>query len=89
MEGRGQALGAAGPRCAAPMTPSGGGRRPGEQREHGASGAALTLSQMSSPTPAMLYKIRHVRHTRQAADVSSQEEAQQIFAPRNSSCALF
>lgn len=30
----------------------------------------------------------HKMDTHQAADVSSQEEAQQLFAPQNSSCAL-
>lgn len=60
MEERGQALIAAGLRCDALIAPSGCGQCPGEEHEHRASGAALTLCQMSSAAVVVLYKIWNI-----------------------------
>lgn len=63
MEGRGRALVAAERRCDALIAPSGCGQCPGEEHEHSASGAALTLCQMSSLALMLFYKIWYIRCT--------------------------
>lgn len=50
-------------RCDALIAPSGCGQCPGEEHERRGSGAASTVSQMSSPALMLLYKTRYIRWT--------------------------